>query len=409
MASIFFIHQNMPGQFKNLCRSLAANPDNQVYFITKKKDGGIPNVKKITYDLARTPSADGHRYAKSLDEQILYGQAVVRILIQLKNRKIYPDIIFAHSGWGEALYVKEVFPDAKLVVFSEYYYTTRESDTASFNNGEVPIDDACRLVTRNLHITQSMMYADLIITPTLWQKYQHPPLMWDRILTYHEGISVPEIRAGRKSEILLPNGWSLKKGDQVVTYVSRNLEPYRGFDIMFEAIKLARERLPDVKFVVIGGDEVSYGKRAPHGVSWREFLLNQETHPIDNAAFVGRLPYGVFLDLFHIAKVHLYLTVPFVLSWSMLEAMALEACLVGSRVHPVQEVIVDGRNGLLCDMTPEGVVAGLERALALTDAERERMGLLARMTAQESYDFNTVSLPTILSEINRRFAMEVGA
>lgn len=409
MTCIFFIHQNMPGQFKNLCRTLANNKKNRVYFITKRNDVGIENVKRVTYDLGREPRRDAHHYIKSLDEQILYGQGVVRALLGLRDRGIRPDIIFAHSGWGEALFVKEVYPDAKFVVFSEYYYTARESDSAYINHGNVSIEDACRLVSKNLHLTQSMMSADLIITPTIWQKYQHPPIMWDKIVTYHEGVSVPQIREGRATEVVLPNGWHLKKGDKVVTYVSRNLEPYRGFDVLFEAIKLLRSRAPDIAFVVIGGDEISYGKRAPNGMSWREYLLTEEPNPIDNVAFVGKLPYSMFLDLFNIAQVHLYLTVPFVLSWSMLEAMALEACLLGSRVHPVQEVISDGRNGLLCDLTPAGVAAGIERAFSLSQHERERLGHFARLTIEENYDFETVSLPAILGEINRRFGVDVSA
>ncbi|MCR9070699.1 MAG: glycosyltransferase [Alphaproteobacteria bacterium] len=410
MACIFFIHQNMPGQFKNICQYVAKNKKNDVYFITRRQDSiAIDGVKKVKYDLAREPSRDGHHYIKFLDEQILYGQAVTRTLLQLKDRGINPDIIFVHSGWGEGLYVKEVFPSAKLIVFSEYYYTARESDTAFVNDGEVTIEDACRLVTKNLHLTQSMMGADLIITPTIWQKYQHPPIMWDKIFTYHEGISVPDIRNGRNLEVFLPNGWQLKKGDEVVTYVSRNLEPYRGFDILFEAIKILRSRAHDIRFVIIGGDDVSYGKRAPNGMSWREYLLTQEPEAIENVAFVGKLPYSMFLDLFNISQVHLYLTVPFVLSWSMLEAMALEACILGSRVHPVQEVISDGRNGLLCDLSPLGVADGIERALSLPQAERDRLGQFARYTVEQNYDFRTVALPTILSEIKRRFGIEVSA
>lgn len=409
MSCIFFIHQNMPGQFKNLCRSLAKNKENSIYFITKRDDVGIENVKRVKYSLAREPNRDGHHYIKFLDEQILYAQAVVRVLLTLKERGVNPDIIFAHSGWGEALFVKEVFPSAKLIIFSEYYYTARESDTAFINKGNVSIEEACRLVSKNLHLTQSMMGADLIITPTVWQKYQHPPIMWDKIFTYHEGVSVPQIREGRASEVFLPNGWHLKKGDKIVTYVSRNLEPYRGFDVLFEAIKILRRRAPDIRFVLIGGDDISYGKRAPNGMSWREYFLNEEPEAIENVAFVGKLPYSMFLDLFNITQVHLYLTVPFVLSWSMLEAMALEACVLGSRVHPVQEVVSDRQNGLLCDLTPSGVADGIERAFSLSQAERDRLGLFARLTVEQNYDFETVSLPTILAEIRQRFGLDVSA
>lgn len=409
MPCIFFIHQNMPGQFKNICRTLARNKNNKIYFITKRDDIGIENVKRVKYDLSREPNRNGHHYTKFLDEQILYGQAVVRVLLKLKENGIIPDIIFAHSGWGESLFIKEVYPKSKLIIFSEYYYTARESDTDFINKGNVSIEDACRLVSKNLHLTQSMMAADLIITPTIWQKYQHPRIMWDKIFTYHEGVSVPDIRNGRATEVFLPNGWHLKKGDRVVTYVSRNLEPYRGFDVLFEAIKLLRTRLPDICFVIIGGDEISYGQRAPNGMSWREYLLNEEPTPIDNVAFVGKLPYSMFLDLFNIAQVHLYLTVPFVLSWSMLEAMALEACVLGSRVHPVQEVISDSRNGLLCDLSPTGVADGIERAFRLSQEERERLGRFARLTVEQSYDFESMSLPTILGEIRRRFDIDVSA
>lgn len=407
MPAIVFIHQNMPGQFKNICQALAKNENNQVYFITKKKTVSLPNVHRIVYDLAREPTGGSHQYIAGLDSHLLYGQAVARRLIALKEKKVYPDIIFAHSGWGEALFVKEIFPKAKLVVFSEFYYESRFSDTAFTHKGDVPVDTACKLVARNLHLTQSMMAADIIMTPTLWQKFVHPKILWPQILVLHEGISVDEIRANRRTSLTLPNGWTVNKGDRVVTYVSRNLEPYRGFDVFFEAMRLMAKAAPDVRVVLIGGDDVSYGKRPPGGMSWRSLFLHQEGPPLHNAAFLGKVPYPLFLDLLGIARVHAYLTVPFVLSWSTMEAMALETMVVGSATHPVREVIADGKNGLLCDYTAQSVCDTVMRGLDMPEEKRAQIGRLARATVEQNYSFNSVYLPGIVDEVRQRCGIDL--
>lgn len=407
MPVIVFIHQNMPGQFKNLCQALAKNEKNTVYFITKKKTVSLPNVHRIIYDLSREPTGGSHQYISGLDSHLLYGQAVARRLLALKENNVYPDIIFAHSGWGEALFVKEVFPKAKLVVFSEFYYESKFSDTAFTYKGNVPVDTACKLVARNMHLTQSMMAADIILTPTLWQKFVHPKILWPQILVLHEGISVEDIRAKRRDSVTLPNGWTVSKGDRVVTYVSRNLEPYRGFDVFFQALRLLAKAAPDVRIILIGGDDVSYGKRPRGGMSWRDLFLHQDGPPMENAAFLGKVPYPLFLDLLGIAKVHTYLTVPFVLSWSTLEAMALETLVVASATDPVREVIVDGKNGLLSDFTPQTVCDNIIRGLDLPDESRQRIGTLGRATVEQNYSFDTVYYPGIVEEVRQRCGIDL--
>ncbi len=407
MPVIVFIHQNMPGQFKNLCQALAKNEKNKVYFITRKKTVSLPNVHRIVYDLSREPTGGSHQYISGLDSHLLYGQAVARRLIALKENNIYPDIVFAHSGWGEALFVKEIFPKAKLVVFSEFYYESRYSDTAFTHKGDVPVDTACKLVARNLHLTQSMMAADIILTPTLWQKFVHPKILWPQILVLHEGISVDNIRADRRDSVTLPNGWTINKGDRVVSYVSRNLEPYRGFDVFFQAMRLLAKAAPDVRVVLIGGEEVSYGKRPPGGMSWRDLFLHQEGPALHNAAFLGKVPYPLFLDILGIARVHTYLTVPFVLSWSTMEAMAMETMVVASATHPVREVIVDGKNGLLCDYTPESVCETVLKGLDMADEKRATIGRMARATIEQNYSFDSVYLPGIVDEVRERCGIDL--
>lgn len=407
MPVVVFIHQNMPGQFKNICQAISKNKNNQVFFITRKKSITLPNVHKIEYDLARKPTNKSHQYISMLDSHLLYGQAVARRLIALKENNIYPDIIFAHSGWGEALFIKEIFPKAKVVIFSEYYYESKDSDTAFTYKGQVPVDTACKLVARNMHLTQSMMAADLILTPTLWQKYVHPKLLWPHIVALHEGVSVASVRSERRDEVSLPNGWKIRKGDQVVTYVSRNLEPYRGFDVFFEAMKRLATVAPAVRVVLIGGDDVSYGQRAAQGMSWRDYFLLQDGAAIENAAFMGKVPYPLFLDLLNIAKVHAYLTVPFVLSWSMLEAMALETLVVANRTHPVQEVVVDSRNGLLCDYSPQAVCDRILEGLNMADEDRQRIGQLGRATVEQNYSFESVYYPEIIKKIRERCGIEL--
>ena len=130
---------------------------------------------------------------------------------------------------------------------------------------------------------------------------------------------------------------------------------------------------------------MSYGGRPKDGGTWREVMLAEIGPLPDRVTFTGRVPYRDYLSLLNVSSAHVYLTYPFVLSWSMLEAMASGAFVIGSATQPVEEVIEDGRNGWLVDFFDTNAMAA---RIAEGLAERLNMADLraaARDTVLERY------------------------
>lgn len=346
---ILFVHQNCPGQFKHLAPRLAAMPGNEVVFITRPGKPDLPGVKKLEYTPARAPQASTHRYLRMMEEGVLNGQAVAQVATTLRGKGFRPDVIVAHVGWGEALYLKPVWPGVPLLGYFEWYYRAFGSDV-DFDNAPT-LDDVCRINTRNgLHLL-SLEMADWGLTPTRWQQAQHPTEFRHKMSVIHDGVDVDQVRPDPHVTGRLQEGLSLKAGDEIVTYVARNLEPYRGFPQFMRAAALILKRRPKARILVVGGDSTSYGKAPSDGQTYRQKMLAElgDTLDLTRIHFLGRVKYDVFLRILQLSAVHLYLTYPFVLSWSMLEAMAAGCLVIGSRTPPVEEVIKDGENGLLVD------------------------------------------------------------
>ncbi|MGE5539732.1 MAG: glycosyltransferase family 4 protein [Gemmatimonas sp.] len=383
---ILFIHQNMPGQFKHLAQSLAADRRNQVVFVTKRPDVQLPNVAKAQYTPPRAAAEGTHHYLRSFENAVLYGQCVARVGMELKRKGFVPDVVVAHPGWGESLFVRDVFPDARILNFCEFYYHAFGADTNFDPAFPLDPDDVFRVRMRNSHLLHALESCDWGISPTEWQKAQHPPEFRDKISVIFDGIDTDAIRPDPQARFALPDGRELKSGDPVVTYVSRNLEPYRGFPYFIRALPEILRRRSDAEVVVLGGDDVSYGRPPKEGGCWREAMLKEVPLDPGRVHFLGRVPYARYLDLLRVSAAHVYLTVPFVLSWSMIEAMSAGCLIVGSSTPPVREVIEDGRNGVLVDFFSVADVA--DRVVdALDDPARFaaiRDG--ARRTAIERYD-----------------------
>ncbi|MBP2316541.1 glycosyltransferase family 4 protein [Azospirillum soli] len=353
---IVFIHQNMPGQYKHLAARLAQNPDNQVVFITKRKDRELPGVKRISYDLTRAPSKTIHQYLYRAEDAVLHGQAVARILLQMRRERFIPDIIITHPGWGEALFAKDVFPETPLLNHCEFYYQARGQDLDFDPSNPPELDGILRSRVRNSHLLLSLESCDRGLSPTQWQRSVHPKIYHSKIAVIHEGVDTGALQPNPEATFELPDGTVLTRQDEVVTYVARNLEPYRGFPTFMRAIPRICEQRPDAKILIVGGDGVSYGGAPQDAANWREKMLAEVPVDPSRVFFLGYLPYDRFTRMLQVTSAHVYLTFPFVLSWSMLEAMALGALVIGSRTKPVEEVITHGENGLLVDFfSPENV------------------------------------------------------
>lgn len=399
---ILFVHQNFPGQYRHLAIHLAAVPGNQVVAITQRRDMQLPGVKNIVYKPQREVTPQMHHYLRKTEADVLNAQSVARAALGLKRSGFVPDIMLGHNGWGEILYLKDVFPQTPLLGYFEFFYRFSGADVG-FDPGEaLTFDTAPRIRTKNLGNLLGLDAADAGQCPTLWQKSTYPERYLPMLRVIHEGIDTDLARPDAQVRLTLPAfGIDFAAGDEVVTYVARNLEPYRGFPSFMRSLPAILERRPNARVLIVGGDEVSYGVRLSKGQSYRQLLLDELGDALDlrRVHFLGKVPYPVFLRILQISRVHVYLTYPFVLSWSMLEAMAAGCLLVASRTAPVEEVIRDGENGLLVDFFKPSEIAGrVVEALedrTLFAALREN----ARRTIVEKYDLKTICLPQQLAMI----------
>ncbi len=396
---ILLVHQNFPGQFRHLAPALAAR-GHQVVALTAEKNQQATAIRTFRYPMPDTPpdprqSRLGTTYTAMTDR----AHRVARAAIQLRDKVGFtPDVVFGHCGWGETLFLRDIWPEARHLVYAEFYYASKGLDVGfdpEFSHQELGAQ--LSVVARQGHLALAMVQADAALSPTEWQADTFPPCFRDKITIIHDGVDTQALRPDPQAHYRLPSGRVIRAGDEVLTYVARNFEPYRGSHIFLRALPDVLAARPDAQVVIIGGDGVSYGA-APAKGSWREIFLAEQEGRLDlsRVHFLGRVPYPDFTRLMQISRVHAYLTVPFVLSWSMLEAMAMEACVIASRTGPVEEVITDGVNGRLVDFFD---IEGWSDALCEALAAPERYATLrkaARRTIVENYDLAQVCLPRLL-------------
>ncbi len=391
-----FIHQNFPGQYRHVVSHLAAKPGNQVFFITQPNPNSMPGVTKVTYPKDERGPINCHAYSVEIDRAIHHGAAVAEVCRTLRNQGFQPDLIVGHSGWGETLFVKDVFPDVPLLANFEFYYHARGVDVDFDPEFDSTFNNPSRLRTRNATNLLAFDSADWGHSATRWQRSLYPPEMRPRISQLHEGVDTNLARPKRKASFALPRSKRVfTRRDEVVTYVARNLEPYRGFHIFMRALPQLLRRRKSAHVVIVGGDGVSYGAPAPPRSTFKEIMLQELGAQLDleRVHFVGVLDYEAYINLLQISSVHVYLTYPFVLSWSFIEAMACGCLIVGSATPPVLEVLRDGSNGLTVDFfAPKMLAQRIEAALAQPERMQELRDA-ARATAVEQFDLKRVLLP----------------
>ena len=382
---ILLIHQNFPGQFRRIGGAWAQQPGWEVLGMGRNTAPGMDGVRWIPYQLHRQGLKDQHPYLRQMETAVLHGQAVARALMELKRKGWSPDVILAHPGWGETLYAKDVFPQARLIHFCEWFYGTPNSDTGFDPEFPNSFDGLAKLRTWNALHTLNLDQCDAGVSPTEWQRSRHPAALQNKITLAHEGVDTNLLRPDPQARFTLPNGHTVAAGDPVITYVARNLEPHRGFHTFMRALEKVQRAHKHCHTIIVGGDDVSYGGKPQGAAHWREKMLAEVQLDAHRTHFMGKLPYDRYRQVLQVSAAHIYLTYPFVLSWSMLEAMSTGCLLIGSRTAPVQEVISDGENGLLVDFFDTGamadrIVEALERGSALQPLRQQ-----ARHTAMTRY------------------------
>lgn len=389
-----FIHQNFPAQFVHVAAALARQGHEVVALAITGRP--VPGVRVVGYRTPSEPKAQELPLARDFLVKLVRARACMEAMRALAAQGFQPDVIVAHPGWGESLFCRDVWPSARIVIYGEFFYSTQGADYAfdpEFSRDTVEGRAALRIKnTVHLHALND---ADVIYSPTEWQRSQLPRAFQDKARVMFDGIDTAKVTPDARAVISLQRDKvDLRRGDEVITFVNRNLEPHRGVHIFMRALPDILRRRPNARCIIIGRNEVSYGSRPPGGGAWKDYMLREvgARLPMDRVHFLGGLPYDQYLRVLQVSACHVYLTYPFVLSWSCLEAMAAECPLAASATGPVREVIRDGENGRLFDFFD---VQGLADTVVelLTDPEQgRRLGRQARQDVVARYDLATVCL-----------------
>lgn len=405
---ILFVHQNFPGQFKFLAPALRAQGHHvlalRMQNTTANDWQGVP---VLAYQASRAPAPQQHPWLADFETKAIRGEACFLKALTLRAEGFVPDVIVAHPGWGESLFLKEVWPSAKLGIYAEFYYRTQGADVGF--DPEFPqsdTGDACRLRLKNINNLLHFEVADAGLSPTQWQASTFAQPFRDKITVLHDGIDTETIRPNPGVSLTLNNSMTLTRADEVITFVNRNLEPYRGYHIFMRSLPELLKRRPRARVLIVGGSDVSYGARPTTQQTWREIFAAEVRPQIADADwarvhFLGHIAYAHFVALLQLSTVHVYLTYPFVLSWSLLEAMSAGCAIVASDTAPVLEVVQHDETGRLVNFFDVAALTQSICELLEDPSARARLGAAARALAQSRFDLNSQCLPEQIRWVQR--------
>jgi glycosyltransferase involved in cell wall biosynthesis len=403
--NLLFVHQNFPAQFKHLAPHLAAAGHNvHALAIDGREASGVSLHR---YKPGRGTSQETHPWAQEFETKVIRGEACAAAALQLKNGGFSPDVIIANPGWGESLFLKDVWPEARLLALIEFYYAAHGLDfdfDPEFSRAELARE--AKLRAKNAHLLLTLEAMDWGVSPTHFQRGTVPVFHRDRISVIFEGIDTTVVKPDGAATITLGNR-TIRPGDEVITFVNRNLEPYRGYHSFMRALPEILRRRPNATALIVGEDGVSYGAAPPAGKTWKQIYLDEVKDRLDASRvfFLGRLPYADYLKVLQVSACHVYLTYPFVLGWSCIEAMSAGCLVIGSATPPVQEVIEHQKNGLLVDFFDVLALADTAIDCLARPGHYAHLRAAARQTALERYDLATICLPQqvkLIEDVSRK-------
>ncbi|MDD2761197.1 MAG: glycosyltransferase family 4 protein [Methylomonas sp.] len=403
---VLFVHPNFPGQFRRLASALAQEPGMRIRALGDQSwmpACDLPGIDYLSYPAPEAAGDATHPYVKSFEAGVRRGQQVVRTLLPLKHQGFEPDVIYIHPGWGDGLYLKDLFPGARIISLFEYYYRPRGADVGFDPEFPLSFDDIFRVRTLNTLQHHALESFDVGICPTAWQKSRYPDAYQSRLSCLHEGIDTELIKPDPQASYKLPNGIVLNAGDEILTYVSRSLEPYRGFQQLMRALPAILNERPHCQVVIVGKDEPSYGPAPRQESSWRIKYLKEVEGKLDTRRvhFTGTLPFEDYLKILQVSRAHIYMTYPFILSWSMLEAMSAGCLVLGSDTPPVREVLRHGENGMMFPFFDTQAMAAMAIAVLAQPEAYQALRTAARSSVQLGYDFKTVIYPKHLNIVKQ--------
>jgi glycosyltransferase involved in cell wall biosynthesis len=397
--NFLFLHQNFPAQFRHIAAALAGDVRHTVVGLGESENVKVnpkvhPHLNVFGYPAPPAVNPSTHHYIQPFEHHIRRGQNVIRALNTISQSGFIPDVVVGHSGWGETMFVRDIYPQARIVDYCEFFYQPKGSDVNFDAEFPTQVDDIFRVRVKNSTQWMNLLDCDLGISPTHWQRSTYPSLIQEKIHVIHEGIHTHVVTPNANAHIRVGHQ-DFKAGDEILTYVARNLEPYRGFHVFMRSLPEILERRPNARVLIVGGDQVSYGAPLPNGQSYKDKYMQALNGRLDTSRvhFLGRVSYADFIKVLQVSAAHVYLTYPFVLSWSMLEAMSAGCLVIGSSTPPVQEVIEHQRNGLLVDFFDSAQLAHTVCEALAHPLRYAALRAQARQTIIERFDLTTHCLP----------------
>lgn len=386
--NFLFVHTNFPAQFGYIAQLLAADPAHRVAAVGSQTARPLPGVRLHQYFFDETTSAAVHPFARRFDREARRAEQVLYSLNVLERSGFQPHVIVAHSGWGETLPLRAKFPNARIIVYCEFYY--RDAGQDVHFDPEFPmlgVDGVTGLRAKNASQLLALAECDQGLSPIPWQRASYPVEFQHKIAVIHEGVDTDYVCPNAEARFVLPDRRVLTARSQVLTFVARNLEPMRGYHIFMRALPDVLRACPEAEVIIVGGDSVSYGDRSPDGRSWKEVFRSEVAGSLDERRvhFLGRVQYEQYITILQISTAHVYLTYPFVLSWSLIEAMSAGCLIVASDTGPLRDVIKTGENGIFVPFFDRRALSATIIDALQRPAAYQKLRQGARSTAVSSF------------------------
>lgn len=408
---MLFIHQAFPAQFGRLALELQERHGWTCRFLIEDYSNcPAPSPEMLaSLDIRRIPlSAEFRRsppvpWPRIYDRYLELCEAVFRAA--KANTDLKPDLVVAHGGRGSpSLFLGDIFR-CPILNYCEYYFAKSHRDISY--RIDLPPAEPASFFPRSINapVLASLASARGGYSATRWQKESFPRRFWPKIEVHFDGVDEKLYRPGRRRRSDagdLLDGRSLGPDTRIVTYVARGLESMRGFDLFMRvASRIARER-EDVIFIVVGQEEIYYGWDRLHvgSPSFKRWVLERVEHDPSRFVFMGHVPPERLADILSLSDLHLYPTVPFVLSWSLINALSTGLTVIGSDVAPVREVIEENQSGLIVPLFD--IDAWAETSLRVLDdpAEFSGLGTKARELVEEKYGLDA-AVPALKNYFER--------
>lgn len=377
---ILFVHHYFPGQFQRIAQHYVSEGHDVVAFHRGLQDGRatrpVPGVRAIVYGEEAVSDRPEDHVLHDVDQFVREAASVGFRAVELKDEGWLPDLVYDHSGWGTGAFLHDVFPDAKHIRYCEWFFNNT-AESGEFLTGERPFEARFMNSLLNLPTMMDLTRADLMIAPTEWQRRQFPDAIRRQIRIAPDGVDTDLFRPDRDARFTTPEGKSFVAGDRVVTYVARGADPFRGFQPFIEALGIAQAEDPDLHALILGDRKVYYGAGVGREDHFNDVMRRAAIDP-RRTHFTGVVAYEQYRQALQVSAAHIYLTVPFVLSWSAIEALATGCAFIGSDTAPVREFVEHGREGLLVGFDDPRAIATAISHMVAAGPEIDAMRKAAR-------------------------------